>query len=81
MDQASPLAAKLQTDLLLPLIYPLIHDGQFKSRFLQKRLAKRAEEMDDYVKAFIYNLHFPNVIAVRNQLLPAGTGSRIFPAT
>lgn len=53
LDQASPLAAKLQTDLLLPLIYPLIHDGQFKSRFLQKRLAKRAEEMGDYVKAFM----------------------------
>lgn len=79
LDQASPLAAKLQTDLLLPLIYPLIHDGQFKSRFLQKRLAKRAEEMGDYVKAFIYNLDFPNVIAVRNQLLPAGDREQNIP--
>ena len=53
LDQASPLAAKLQTDLLLPLIYPVIRDGQFKSRFLQKRLRKRAEEMGGYVKAFM----------------------------
>lgn len=79
LDQASPFAAKLQTDLLLPLIYPLIHDGQFKSRFLQKRLAKRAEEIGDYVKAFIYNLDFPNVIAVRNQLLPAGDREQNIP--
>ena len=53
LDQASPFAAKLQTDLLLPLIYPLIRDGQFKSRFLQKRLQKRAAEMGGYVKAFM----------------------------
>ena len=53
LDQASPFAAKLQTDLLLPLIYPFIRDGQFKSRLLQKRLEKRKAEMGDYVKAFI----------------------------
>ena len=53
LDQASPFAARLQTDLLLPLIYPVIRDGQFKSRFLQKRLQKRTEEMGDYVKAFM----------------------------
>lgn len=53
LDQASPLAAGLQTRLLLPLIYPVIRDGQFRSRFLQKRLQKREEEMGDYVKAFM----------------------------
>ena len=53
LDQASPFAAKLQTNLLLPLIYPLIRDGQCKNRFLQKRLQKRTEEMGDYVKAFL----------------------------
>ena len=53
LDQASPFAAKLQTDLLLPLIYPVIRDGRFKSRFLQKRLKKREAEMGDYVKAFM----------------------------
>ena len=44
LDQASPIAAKLQTNLLLPLIYPLIRDGQFKSCFLQKRLEKCSAE-------------------------------------
>ena len=52
LDQSSKLAARLQTDLLLPLIYPMIRDGRFKSRFLQKRLEKRAAEMGGYVKAF-----------------------------
>ena len=59
LDQASPFAASLQTNLLLPLIYPLLHDGQFKSRFLQKRLEKRKAEMGDYVKAFLGMLGGP----------------------
>ncbi len=53
LDQASPLAAKLQTNLLVPLIYPLLRDGQFKSRFLQKSLQKREKEMGEYVKTFM----------------------------
>ena len=53
LDQASPFAAKLQTNLLLPLIYPVIRDGAFKSRFLQKRMEKRAAEMPAYVAAFM----------------------------
>lgn len=53
LDQASKFTAKLQTDLLLPMIYPLIRDGQFKSRFLQKRMKKRAAQMGDYVNAFM----------------------------
>ena len=53
LDQASPLAASLQTNLLLPLIYPVVRDGKFKAKFLQKRLDKRARESGDYVKAFL----------------------------
>ena len=53
LDQSPKFAARLQTDLLLPLIYPMIRDGRFKSRFLQKRLEKRAAEMGGYVKAFM----------------------------
>ena len=53
LDQASPFAAKLQTGLLLPLIYPVIRDGQFKSRLLKKRLEKREAEMGDYVDTFM----------------------------
>ena len=53
LDQASRFSAKLQTNLLLPLIYPMIRDGKFKSRLLQKRLEKREAEMGDYGKAFL----------------------------
>ena len=53
LDQASPFAARLQTGLLLPLLYPLIRDGRFKARFLQKRLEKRRREMEAYVDAFM----------------------------
>ena len=53
LDQASAFAAGLQTRLLLPFLYPVIRDGAFKSRFLQKRLEKRAAQMGDYVQAFM----------------------------
>lgn len=53
LDQASPLAASLQTNLLLPLIYPVVRDGKFKAKFLQKQLEKHTKESGDYVKAFL----------------------------
>ena len=53
LDQASPLAASLQTDFLLPLIYPVVRDGKIKAKFLQKCLDKCAKESGDYVKAFL----------------------------
>ena len=53
LDQASPLAASLQTDFLLPLIYPVVRDGKIKAKFLQKRLDECAKESGDYVKAFL----------------------------
>ena len=56
LDQSSKFAAKLQTDLLLPMIYPMIRDGRFKSRFLQKQMEKRMEQMGDYGKAFMQML-------------------------
>ena len=53
LDQASPFVAGLETAVMMPLIYPLICDGQFKLRFLQKRLEKRRLEMGEYVEAFM----------------------------
>lgn len=53
LDQASGLAAKMQADLMVPILYPLVRDGRFKSRLMQKRLAKRAEQMPEYVDAFM----------------------------
>ena len=49
LDQASPLAAKLQADFLLPLIVPVVRDGKLKVNFLQKRLDKHARELGDCV--------------------------------
>ncbi|WP_418484561.1 alpha/beta fold hydrolase [Dysosmobacter sp.] len=40
LDQSPVAAAKLQTALLLPLLYPFIRDGKFKSRILQKKASK-----------------------------------------
>lgn len=37
LDQASPFVAKLETNLLVPIIYPMIRDGKFKNRLLQKK--------------------------------------------
>ena len=53
LDQSSPFAASLMTNIMIPLLYPLIRDGKFKAKFLQKRLAKREEEMPEYVGEFM----------------------------
>ncbi len=53
LDQSCKFSAKLQTNLLVPFIYPVIRDGSFSSKFLQKRLKKREEQMGDYVRAFM----------------------------
>ena len=37
----------------MPLIYPVIRDGQFKNRLLQKKMDKRIRQMGGYVKAFM----------------------------
>ena len=37
LDQSSKFAAKLQTNLLLSLMFPMLRDGRFKSPLLQKR--------------------------------------------
>lgn len=44
LDQTSPLAAKLQTNLLLPLLYPVIRDGKIKSRLLQNALRSESRK-------------------------------------
>ena len=53
LDQAGPLAARLETAIMLPLVYPLVRDGRFSAKFLQKRLEKRASAMPEYVRAFM----------------------------
>ena len=53
LDQSPVAAAKLQTALLLPLLYPFIRDGKLKSRILQKKLQKRMGQTEAYVQAFM----------------------------
>ena len=53
LDQSSALPAKLMTKLAMPLFYPLVRDGKFGARFLQKRLDKRMAEMPEYAGAFM----------------------------
>ena len=53
LDQSSLIPAKLTTAILIKFMYPLIHDGEFRSRILKKRLAKRMVEMPEYAKAFL----------------------------
>ena len=59
LDQSSKLAARLKTDLLVPLIYPLIRDGQFKSNFLQKRMERSMAQMGPYGSAMMAMLGGP----------------------
>ncbi len=53
LDQSSKFAAKLQTELLLPLLFPMLRDGKFKSRLLQRKMEKRMQERGDYGAAFM----------------------------
>ena len=53
LDQASPLAAGLQTNLLMPLFYPLVRDGQFKLRLLHKKMERMMREKGEYAAAFM----------------------------
>ncbi|MFR3406446.1 MAG: hypothetical protein ACLTV6_07860 [Christensenellales bacterium] len=53
LDQASPLAAGLQTNLLMPLFYPLVRDGQFKLRLLHKKMEWMMREKGEYAAAFM----------------------------
>ena len=53
LDQSAPFPAWLMTTFFLPLLYPLVRDGRFSSGFLNKRLARRMEEMPEYTGAFL----------------------------
>ncbi len=53
LDQSAPFAAGLKTRIILPLVYPLIRDGKFRSRFLQSTMEKQKQKMGDYIGAFM----------------------------
>ena len=53
LDQSSPFIAGLTGKLFADFVYPLIHEGHFKNRLLQKRFEKRKAEDDSYNRAFM----------------------------
>ena len=53
LDQASPFTAKLEAGLMMPMLYPLIRDGRFKSRFLRRQMEKQREKAPEYIGAFM----------------------------
>lgn len=53
LDQAAPLPAKLMTEALMPVLYPLIRDGKFSSGFMNRRMAKSIAEQPEYMGAFM----------------------------
>ena len=40
LDQAGAFKTKLLCKIAMPLLYPFIHDGQFKQKFMQKKMRK-----------------------------------------
>ncbi|MBR0462199.1 MAG: alpha/beta hydrolase [Erysipelotrichaceae bacterium] len=53
LDECGPVKAKLLGKLFTKLVYPLIHEGRFRNRLLQKRYEKRMAEDDPYNQAFM----------------------------
>ena len=46
-------AARLQTNLLLPLIYPVVRDGSLRQNFSKSSWKNMPKSRGDYVKAFL----------------------------
>ena len=74
LDQAGPLAAGIQTALVLKLTYNFIHTGSYKSKFLQKRFEQKMAEPDPYNRTFVaitgrdkYDMSFITKESIRNQ--------------
>ena len=53
LDQASPFAARLQTAILLPLIYPVVRDGKTQKRRANGADGNAKMQADAYKEAFM----------------------------
>ncbi len=74
MDQSGNISASIKAALVGKVIYPFIHSGKYKNRFLQKRMERRLSEPDPYYKAFVslvgvvkYDMRFISKSSVKNQ--------------
>lgn len=52
LDQSAVIPARLMVGIMLPLFYPLVRDGKFHSRFMQRQMEKQEREMPEYFGAF-----------------------------
>lgn len=53
LDQASPVQARLMTEAVMPLLYPLVRDGKFKLGLLNERMKERVAHDPMYTGAFL----------------------------
>lgn len=53
LDQNSPLPARLMTDLFAPIMYPLVRDGKFKQKFMQKKMEETVQKDPEYMGTFM----------------------------
>lgn len=53
LDQGSMAAAKLQMGMFMPIVYPLIRDGDFSAKLLQKMLQENRKKYPEYVDALL----------------------------
>lgn len=73
-DQSGKLPAKIMCKLFLPMIYHYMQTGNFKNRFLNKRMKRKMCEMGEYGEAFMrmmgigeYDLGFISMKSAENQ--------------
>ena len=59
LDQAGVFKTKLLCKIAMPLLYPFIHDGQFRQKFMQKKMQKTMENGSEYEKIFMNMMKTP----------------------
>ena len=74
LDQAGRLRARILSSLMIKLVYPFLHTGQYSNKWMQKRYEKQMASLDPYNKAFVslvgrdrYDMSFLSKESLRNQ--------------
>lgn len=60
LDQAGKLKTNILIKIGIPMIYPLIHDGEYKKGFMKKRAEKSMAENGEYGKKFMGMMKGPD---------------------
>ena len=59
LDQAGKFKTELLCKIAMPLLYPFIHDGQFRQKFMQKKMKKIMENGSAYERTFLNMMKTP----------------------